>query len=103
MASPASFAAAALLCGAGVLAAGQAPAQISGVHESWTLSNRTTDRYEGIYGKPVWVSLEEIVRGNAPLTGAIRTRGFLRVDRRRGDGQGAAYRLALGTVSTAGG
>jgi hypothetical protein len=103
MASTASFAAAALLCGGGVFAAGDALAQISGVHESWTVSNHTTDRYEGIYGRPVWVSLEEILRGNAPLAGAIRTRGYLRVDVRRGAGQGAAYRLALGTISTAGG
>ncbi len=37
--------------------------------------------YEGRYGTPQWASLETIARGEAPLTGALRTSGILQVER----------------------
>src|SRR5262249_10900203 len=75
--------------------------RIEPIHETWTVSNHTTDHYEGIYGQPQWIPLEEILRGNAPRTGAIRTRGFLGLARQRvEEGRGVSYSLGVGSGST---
>jgi len=44
-------------------------------------SGGSVGTYEGRYGTPQWVSLETIARGEAPLTGALRTSGRLEVER----------------------
>jgi hypothetical protein len=93
-----------LLAGSRPLAPPVSAQKIEQVHDYWTISNRQTDWYEGVYGQPAWVSLEEILRGNAPRTGAIRTRGYLRATRQRAaEAAGKSYQLTLGAVSTAGG
>ena len=53
----------------------------------WVLTNRDWDHYTAAYGTPQWVTLEELLSGNAPISGAIRTRGILHVGPRpRNDG-----------------
>ena len=53
----------------------------SGEQHVGITSAGTIGTYEGRYGKPQWVSLENIARGEAPLSGALRTIGMLQVER----------------------
>jgi hypothetical protein len=82
-----------VLSAAGWLGAGAATAQIdTGVHDSWIVTNSRIDRYAALYGDAQWVNLEELLSGNVPLTGAIRTRGVLRASPRE---RGVVRRYAL--------
>lgn len=56
-------------------------AQSSSGEHHLGVSSAAVGTYEGRYGKPQWASLDTIARGEAPLTGALRTSGMLQVER----------------------
>ena len=73
-----------------------AAAQTGGGGESWIVTNSNIDRYAALYGDPQWTPLEELLNGNAPLSGAVRTRGILEAAPRQ---RGAVRRYALSLPS----
>ena len=79
-----------------LLGASLAAAQTGGGGESWIVTNRNIDRYAALYGDPQWTPLEELLSGNAPLSGAVRTRGILEAAPRQ---RGAVRRYALSLPS----
>jgi len=50
---------------------------IGGVGDYWVITNSDWGHYTAAYADPQWVNLEELLAGNAPVSGAIRTRGLL--------------------------
>ncbi|HSD25955.1 MAG TPA: hypothetical protein VLL75_01570 [Vicinamibacteria bacterium] len=68
--------------------------------EPWIVSDRFGDRYSAVYGDPQWTPLEELLSGNAPLSGAVRTRGVLEASPRQ-RGTVRRYALALPAGSRA--
>ena len=68
---------------------------IGGVGDYWVITNTDWGHYTAAYGDPQWVNLEELLAGNAPLSGAIRTRGLLHAGPRPQSQSVRQYALAL--------
>lgn len=91
-----------LLAGAAFLQASSGLAQTNtGGGEAWIIANRDLDRYAAMYGDPQWTPLEDVLDGNVPLSGAIRTRGILEAaPRQRGVPRTYALRPLPGRRAT---